>query len=275
MTEEKDKNALTFLEHLEELRWHLMRSVASVLVFAIAAFSFRNIIFDVIILAPKNPDFFTNAILAQLAEHFNKPLLAINQKHLQIINISMAGQFSTHMRVSIISGVILAFPYIIYEIWKFIAPALHDNEKKYSRGAIFFTSILFFLGVLFGYYLIVPLSVNFLGTYNVSSEVANQINLRSYIASVTSISLAAGIIFELPVIIYFLSKVGFASPEGLKKYRRHAIVITLILSAIITPPDVFSQVLVCIPLVILYEVGIMISKRINKKRLAEEQTEER
>lgn len=270
----ENKNALSFLEHLEELRWHIIRSLGAVVALAIVAFMFRNIIFDVIILAPKNPSFFTNSLLASLAEKLNTPMLAINQRHLQIININMAGQFSTHMRVSMISGIMLAFPYIFYEIWRFIAPALHDNEKKHSRGAIFFTSFLFFLGVLFGYYLIVPLSVNFLGSYNVSEEVANQINLKSYIGSVTSISLAAGIVFELPVIIYFLSKVGLASPKGLRKYRRHAVIITLILSAVITPPDVFSQVLVCIPLVILYEVGIVISKRIEKKRLAKEAQEE-
>lgn len=178
----------------------------------------------------------------------------------------MAGQFTTHITISIIVGLVIGFPYVFYQFWKFIKPALYIKERKYARLSVFYASSLFSLGVLFGYFLIVPLSIHFLGTYNVSDQILNQINLKSYISSVNSIILASGVIFELPIIIYFLSKVGIITPITLKKYRKHSLIGMLIVSAIITPPDVFSQVLVCLPLIILYEIGIKISKRIVRKR---------
>lgn len=254
-----------FLDHLEVLRWHLIRSFLSIIIFAIAAFIFRNFIFDTIILAPKSPDFFTNTTLCKFGNYINMPALCINSKPFQIINIKMAGQFSTHIMVSFVVGLIAAFPFVFWEIWRFIKPALYSNEKQHARGAVFFSSALFILGVLFGYFIIVPLSLDFLGTYNVSSQVLNQINLDSYISTFTSVVLASGVVFELPILIYFLSKAGLVSPDFLKRYRKHALVIILILAAIITPPDIFSQILVSMPLIILYEVGIIISKRVTKK----------
>ncbi|MDQ2179874.1 twin-arginine translocase subunit TatC [Marinifilum sp. D714] len=267
--QQQDDNQMSFLEHLEVLRWHLMRSVIAVLVFAVAAFIFYDFIFDYLILAPKNPDFFTNRMFARVAEFTGVEALKINTEPFQVININMAGQFATHISVSLVAGIIASFPYIFYEFWCFIKPALYSNEKKHARGSIFYTSFLFALGVLFGYYLITPLSVHFLGSYSVSDQVMNQINLKSYISSITSIVLASGVIFELPVLIFFLSKIGLVTPEFLKKYRKHSVVLILILSAIITPPDIFSQVLVCLPLMLLYEIGIKISKRIQKKHQAE------
>ena len=264
-----DESQMSFLEHLEILRWHLMRSVISILVFSVAAFIFSDFIFNTLILAPKNPDFFTNQMFAKLSEIVGVEALKINTTPFQVININMAGQFATHISVSIVAGLIASFPYIFYEFWCFIKPALYSNEKKHARGSIFYTSFLFALGVLFGYYLITPLSVHFLGSYNVSDQVVNQINLKSYISSITSIVLASGVIFELPVLIFFLSKIGLVTSEFLRKYRKHAVVIILILSAIITPPDIFSQVLVCMPLMLLYEIGIKISKRIQKKQQAD------
>lgn len=172
----------------------------------------------------------------------------------------------THIWVSIIAGFIIASPVVFYEFWRFIKPALYDNEKQHASGAVFFTSILFLMGILFGYFLIVPLSIHFLGTYNVSGDVTNQINLKSYIGSVTSISLAAGVIFLIPIFSYFLSKVGLLTPQFMKTYRKHSYVIMLLLSAVITPPDIFSQIMVCFPLVFLYEIGIAISRRVVKKR---------
>ncbi|WP_207784647.1 twin-arginine translocase subunit TatC [Marinifilum breve] len=267
--QQQNDNQMSFLEHLEVLRWHLMRSVIAVLVFAVAAFIFYDFIFDYLILAPKNPDFFTNRMFARVAEFTGVEALKINTAPFQVININMAGQFATHISVSLVAGIIASFPYIFYEFWCFIKPALYANEKKHARGSIFYTSFLFALGVLFGYYLITPLSVHFLGSYSVSDQVMNQINLKSYISSITSIVLASGVIFELPVLIFFLSKIGLVTPEFLKKYRKHSVVLILILSAIITPPDIFSQVLVCLPLMLLYEIGIKISKRIQKKHQAE------
>jgi sec-independent protein translocase protein TatC len=205
-------------------------------------------------------------MFAQLADAVGTDALRINQTPLELISIKIAGQFMTHIWVSIIAGFIIASPVVFYEFWRFIKPALYDNEKQHASGAVFFTSVLFLMGILFGYYLIVPLSIHFLGTYNVSGDVTNQINLKSYIGSVTSISLAAGVIFLIPIFSYFLSKVGLLTPQFMKTYRRHSYVVMLLLSAVITPPDIFSQIMVCFPLVFLYEIGIIISRRVVKKR---------
>ncbi len=266
-TEIDPEPEMSFLDHLEELRWHILRSLVAIVILAIIAFIFHNFIFDKVIFAPRNPEFWTNQQLCALGEFLQVPTLCINSTPFKVINITMAGQFSTHIIVSLVLGVIIAFPYIFAEFWNFIKPALYEKERKSSRGAIFFTSLLFILGVLFGYYLIVPLSVHFLGSYNVSSQVENTINISSYISTITSVVLAGGVIFELPILVFFLAKAGIVSPVFLKKYRKHSIVIILALSAIITPPDVFSQILVCLPLFILYEVGIIIAKRVEKNKL--------
>jgi sec-independent protein translocase protein TatC len=257
---------MSFLEHLEELRWHIIRSALAIVIFAVVAFILKDLIFGTIILRPRIPEFWTNRMLARLGEIVGSEALKINQIPLELISIKIAGQFMTHIWVSIIAGFIIASPLVFHEFWRFIKPALYEKEKKYASGAVFFTSVLFFLGVLFGYYLIVPLSIHFLGTYNVSGDVTNQINLKSYIGSVTSIVLASGVVFLIPIFSYFLSKVGILTPQFMKTYRKHAYVLMLLLSAIITPPDVFSQIMVCFPLVILYEIGIFISRRVVKKR---------
>jgi sec-independent protein translocase protein TatC len=262
----KEQVEMGFLDHLEVLRWHLIRAFLSIIVFGITAFVFRNFIFDQVILAPKSPTFFTNALMCRFSHYIDAPALCINSKPFQIINIKMAGQFSTHIMVSFVAGFIVAFPYIFWEIWRFIKPALYSNEKRHARGAVFFSSILFILGVLFGYYIIVPLSLDFLGSYNVSTQVLNQINLDSYISTFTSVVLASGVVFELPIVIYFLSKAGLITPKFLIQYRRHAIVLILIVAAIITPPDIFSQILVTLPLYLLFELGIVISKRVTSSK---------
>jgi sec-independent protein translocase protein TatC len=265
-TKKPEQAEMSFLEHLEELRWHIIKSVIAISVFAIAAFVLKSFIFDTIILKPKTADFWTNRMFSQLSDLLNTESLKINQKDLSLISIKMADQFMMHIWTSIIAGFILASPVVFYEFWRFIKPALYEKEKKHASGAVFFTTVLFILGVLFGYYLIVPLSIHFLGTYSVSEQVVNQINTRSYISTVTSISLASGVVFLLPIFSYFLSKVGILTPKFMKTYRKHAYVVMLLLSAIITPPDVFSQIMVCIPLVFLYEIGIMISRSVVKKR---------
>ncbi|GET32392.1 Sec-independent protein translocase protein TatC [Prolixibacter bellariivorans] len=262
----KKEEEMSFLEHLEVLRWHLVRAVVAVVIFAILAFANYHFIFDTLILKPKTPEFATNQFFNWISQVLNIPALAINDKPLQIININMAGQFATHIKISLLAGVILGFPYLFWEFWRFIRPALYEKEQKYATGAVVYSSLLFIIGILFGYYLIVPLSVNFLGSYDISDQITNQINLSSYISTVSSIVLAGGVVFELPVAIYFLSKVGLVTPAFMRRYRRHAYVVLLLLSAIITPPDVFSQIMVCFPLVFLYEIGIVISKRVAKKR---------
>ena len=253
---------MTFLEHLEELRWHIVRSAIAVLVFAIAAFVFKNIVFDVIFLGPSHHDFITNRLLCSIG-------ICLNQKAIQLINFEMAGQFLTHIKISIIAGIVIAFPYIVFEIWRFIRPALYSDEKRITRGIILIIWLLFFVGIAFAYFVICPLSVNFLINYQVTEQAENTIKIMSYVSTIASISLAGGILFQLPVAIFFLSKVGIVTPEILKHYRRHALVIILVLSAIITPPDVFSQILVSVPILVLYELSIIISRRITKKSTIE------
>ena len=257
---------MSFLEHLEELRWHILRSAAVIVIFAVVAFIFKGFIFDTIILKPKTPEFWTNRMFAKLADLVGSQSLRINQKPLNLISIKMADQFMMHIMTSIIAGLILASPVVFFEFWRFIKPALYEKEKRHATGAVFYTSMLFVMGILFGYFLIVPLSIHFLGSYSVSDQVTNQINTRSYIATVTTISMASGVVFLLPIFSYFLSKVGILTPQFMKTYRKHAYVVMLLLAAIITPPDVFSQIMVCIPLVFLYEIGIIISRNVVKKR---------
>lgn len=257
---------MSFWEHLEELRWHIVRSLIAIIILAFVAFVNRVIIFDVIILAPKDSDFITNRLLCQVSEFLSLPSLCIDNLSLKIINIKMSGQFMTHMYISMVAGVIVAFPYIIWEIWSFINPALHNKEKKHSGGAVVVSSILFLTGVLFSYFLIVPLTINFLGTYQVSDFVQNNISLSSYISTVVSVTFSVGLAFELPIFVYFLTKVGIITPAFMKRNRKYMLVILLILSAIITPPDVFSQILVVIPLFGLYELSIRISNHVHKKR---------
>ncbi len=269
----KKSSEMSFLEHLEILRWHLVRSFVVIFIFAIVAFIFKEIVFDVIILAPKTPEFPTNRFLCMIGQELNIQRLCINSKPFDLQTVKMAEQFSMHIIVSLIAGIIVAFPYIFWEFWKFIGPAMYDKERKTARGAVFYTSLLFMLGVAFGYYIIAPLSVHFLGNYTVSEAVTSNPTLRSYTQTVTSVVLAAGIVFELPILSYFLTKIGILTPEFMKKYRRHSLIVILALSAVITPPDIFSQVLVAMPLIILYEVGIGISKRIVKERDAKEKHE--
>jgi sec-independent protein translocase protein TatC len=270
----KNEDEMSFLEHLEELRWHLVRAILGVFAAAIIAFIFKNIIFDKIILAPKSPDFPTNVFLCNLGKMTGILKLCINTLPLEIISIKMAGQFTMHILVSVVGGFIVAFPYVFYQIWSFTVPALHSREKRHARGAVFSSSFLFLSGVLFGYFIITPLTVHFLGSYSVSTEVTNQINLISYVSTLASVVLASGVIFELPVLAYFLTKVGLITPDFMRKYRRHSLIVILALSAIITPPDVFSQVLVAVPLIVLYEVGIYISKRIIRRQEREDRLRE-
>ena len=265
----RKEKEMSFWEHLEELRIHLFRSLAVILVFAIIAFISKKFIFDYVILAPKNSEFITNRLLCKLSDFLSIDALCIGRLNLSMQNINLSGQFMMHMYVSIVAGLIVAAPYVIWEMWRFIMPALHSKEKKHSRGAVIASSLLFLTGVLFAYFLIVPLTINFLGTYQVSPDVPNQIQLNSYISTVISVTIAVGIVFELPILVYFLTKVGFITPTFMKKNRKVMLVIVLVLSAIITPPDIFSQVLVCIPLIGLYELSINISARVHKKREAE------
>jgi sec-independent protein translocase protein TatC len=267
----KDPNKeMHFLDHLEALRWHLVRSAIAIVVFAIIAFVNKKIIFDMIILAPKEPDFFTYRMLCALSERTGIDM-CIMEIPFNLININISGQFTTHIFVSLITGFVVAFPYFIWEMWRFIAPALSNNEKSHSRGVVFFSSVLFAFGILFGYFVISPLSVNFLGSYQISETVANQISLNSFISTITILTFSCGVVFELPIVVFFLSKVGIITPAFMRRYRKHAMVINLILAAFITPsPDVASQMLVAVPLFLLYEVSIWVSAMVYARSNKEE-----
>ncbi len=263
--DQQQDNEMSFLGHLEELRWRLIRAAIAVVVGGIAAFSAKNFIFDRIILAPKNESFLTYRAFCWVGDKLGfGASFCLADYELKIQNINMAGQFTTHIMVSLIAGFIVSFPYVFYQLWKFISPGLSEREIKTSKGIVFYTSLLFLTGVLFGYFLIAPLSIQFLATYSISETVVNQITLSSFISTVTSVTLANGLVFQLPVLVYFLAKIGLITPEFLRKYRKHAVVVVLILSAIITPPDVWSQILVTIPLMLLYEISIIVAKRIEK-----------
>ena len=261
MKQKKDVNEMSFLDHLEELRWHLIRATAAVVILGFAAFLMKDFIFNTLLFGPKQPDFPTYRFFCFLSQKLGFEGAFCSTEPLFILQSrEMAGQFSAHIWTSIWAGFIIGFPYVLWEIWRFIGPGLYDNERKNARGFIFIASFLFFLGVLFGYYIVAPLSINFLGSYTVSEEVTNQIDLSSYIAIVRSSVIACGLIFELPILIYFLTRIGLVTPEFLKQYRKVASVLVLIVSAVITPPDVASQIIVSIPILILYEVSIHISR---------------
>lgn len=266
----KNINEMSFLDHLEDLRWHLIRICIAVITVATLAFIFSRFIFDKIIFAPKEMSFPTYDFLCKAANFIGIENTTFCAEKMPIIiqNRTVGGQFSADIWTAIIGGFIISFPYIVYQLWKFISPGLHDNERKHSRGFIIISSLLFFIGIVFGYYIVTPLSLNFLANYSISEVVDNQIDISSYIALIRNSTLAAGLIFELPIIIYFFTKIGLVTPEILKKYRKYALVIVLILSAIITPPDIVSQVIVAIPIIILYQVSIYISKIVvrNQKR---------
>ena len=257
---------MSFLDHLEELRWHLIRATLAVIVAATVAFLAKGFIFDVLLFGPTNADFFTYHILCRLSESVGmEGGFCFSDMPFTIQSRTMGGQFSAHVWTSITAGFIISFPYVLYEFWRFISPGMYANERNTARGFIFISSLLFFMGVLFGYYVITPLSINFLGKYQVSETVLNQFDIGSYISLVRSSVLASGLIFELPIVIYFLTKIGLVTPQFLRKYRKFALVIVLILSAIITPPDILSQIIVAIPVLVLYEVSIFIASIVTRR----------
>ena len=264
MSSEKE---MTFLDHLEELRWHLIRASLSIVIVASVAFLLKGFIFDYILFGPKKSDFITYRWFCELSQTLGQGnSFCITEMPFRIQSRTLAGQFSAHLWTSILAGFIIAFPYIIFEFWRFISPGLLASERKNARGFIFIASILFFLGVLFGYYIVTPLSINFLGNYTVSDEVFNDFDLSSYIGMLRASVLASGLIFELPILIYFFTKIGLITPNFLRKNRKFALVIVLSLSAIITPPDIASQIIVTIPILILYELSIWISRWVHKRQ---------
>lgn len=265
MQDEEEGNEMSFLDHLEELRWHLIRAVASILVFAIGAFLAKDYIWNRIIFGPIKEDFWTYQFLCRMAEKLDAPLLCFGQIPLNVINTEITGQFTMHIKSSLVVGLALGFPYVFWEIWRFVKPGLHKTERKASRGIVFAVSLLFLTGVFFGYFIVSPLSINFLANYSLADVVHNEIRITSIMGLVATLALACGFMFQLPMAAYILAKAGIVGPATMKIYRKHAIVVILIVSAIITPPDVISQILIALPLMLLYEISIVVSRRVTRK----------
>ena len=259
---------MSFLGHLEELRWHLVRSAAVVIILAVGFFVYSEQVYDYFLLAHIQSDFITYQVFCDCFNFFGMDSdfchVSFSDKKLQSIEVT--SQLMNSLWSSIILGVIVAFPYLLWEIWRFVSPGLTEKEIKSSRGFIFIASLLFFIGVWFSFYVIAPISVHFLYNFQISDNIVNSFTLQSHISLVTNLLIGVSIIFELPVVIYFLTKIGLLTPQFLRKYRKHSLVVVLIVAAIITPPDIASQIIVTIPIMILYEIGILVSHRVIKNQ---------
>ena len=263
---EEQKKAMSFLDHLEALRWHLMRSVVVVVALAIVLFCYNDFVFGTVIFGPKHDDFLTYRairwLFARLGIHTDFHAIKF-----ELINIDLSGQFSMHIWVSFMGALVVGIPYILWELWRFIKPALHKKELRYARWFVFYASLLFLTGVFFCYYIVVPLTVSFLGGYQVTAEVTNTITMDSFISTVTTLTLITGIIFELPILAYFLTRFGILSSAFMKKYRRHAVVVILIVAAVMSPSsDIPTLLVVSLPLYLLFEVSIFVAKFVERKR---------
>ena len=258
---------MSFLQHLEELRWHLVRSAASIFLLGLLFFIFAEEVYNNFLLAHIQPNFITYQLFCDFFNIFNvdSDFCNISFANNKLQSIEVTSQLMNSIWTSFILGIIVSFPYILWEFWRFIIPGLHENEVKKSKGFIFVASILFFIGVAFSFYVIAPISINFLYNYQITDTIENNFTLESHIGLVTNMLLGISILFELPVIIYFLAKAGLITPEFLKKYRRHALCLVLILAAIITPPDVASQIIVAIPVLFLYEISIKVAALVIKR----------
>lgn len=265
---------MSFFDHIDVLRKHLLRTLAVVTVFVGGAFYFTDFIWGTIIMGPKKPDFWTYRMMCKLVDALPSLIpkeFCIKVIDAKLINTEMAGQFTLQMNSCITAGLILGVPYLLFEIWLFIKPALLDTEKKSASGFVFFASMLFFIGVLFGYYIIAPLSINFLLTFTVDPSIANTITIDSYLSLILTLALGSGIIFQLPVVIFVLSKLGVMTPQFMRKSRRYAVVLILIVASVVTPTaDPYTMMIVAFPLFLLYELSIMISANIQKKKLKAE-----
>lgn len=251
--------------HLGELRQRVIVSVGAVLVFAVVAFILKDTLID-IIFAPSQPDFVINSWLHSLSQKFALPSLSINQGDFSVINTKMAGQFNLHIKASIFSGIVLGMPILLWQLWGFVAPAVGEVTQRKFSWLVFKSLILFFFGLCFGYFCISPLAVNFLANYNFSDNIINYIEVSSYLSTVLNISFAASFIFQLPYLVLILSKVGVLSSSFMKRNRKIAVIVIFIFSAVITPPDIFSQILIALPFYLLYEFSISIAKREENRR---------
>lgn len=258
---------MSFLDHLEELRWHIIRAVGSIFIFAILAFIFIKEIFNAVILAPARPDFWTYRQMCRLSDATGYADLCVKKLDFTLQSLGVSDQFTMAMTSSAIIGLCFAFPYAFWEVWRFIKPGLKITEKRAARGAVFYVSTLFLTGLFFGYYIVSPLAINFLANYQITPEIKNQFDITSYIGVLATLSLGCALVFQMPMVAFVLSKVGILTPKFMREYRKHAWIVILVVAGIITPsPDIYSQVLVALPLAMLYEVSILVSRSIERAR---------
>ena len=261
-----EEKEMSFLGHLEELRWRLVKAAIAIVVVAITLFIFTGPIVDFVYIRMADSNFPTYQFFCWLSNlvGMGDTLCGVDIP-IKWQSTEMTAQFSTNMYFAIVGGIILTFPFLFYQLWQFFKPALKQNELEVSKGVVFWSSLLFFIGVLFGYFVVSPLTVQFFGSFQMTNDIQNIITINSYLSLITTTTLFSGLFFELPIVIYILSKLGIISPQLLKKYRKHALIGILVLSAIITPPDIISQIIVTFPILIMYEVGIIVSRRVEKK----------
>lgn len=252
------QQSMSFLDHLEELRWHMIRASLSVLLAAIGIFMLGERVFREVILAPKEPDFITYRMVCILSKYlcFAPPEFSLETRQL-------GEQFFVHLKTSILLGLIVSFPYVFYEFWKFIRPGLYVKERKAVRGVVLICTFLFYAGVAFGFFIIAPFAVSFLAGYSVGA--INAPTLASYVSYMTMFTLPTGLVFQLPIAIYFLARLGLITSGFMRVYRRHSFVVILVLAAIITPPDMITQLLIAIPLYGLFEVSILVARRVERR----------
>ncbi|HEY5690475.1 MAG TPA: twin-arginine translocase subunit TatC [Cyclobacteriaceae bacterium] len=271
MSEEKE---MSFLDHLEELRWHIVRAISAIFIFMIVAFLFGPWIFENIVFAPSRIDFITFQYLCKVGHALNMvESLCVEIIPFKVQSRFMTGQFTMHLTASFVLGFILAFPYVFWEIWRFVTPGLQSSERKNSKWAVTSVTFLFLVGISFGYFIMSPLAVWFLSSYTISSAISNEFDITSYVSTITALVFGSGLLFQLPVVVYFLSKIGIVTPRLMRQYRKHALVGILILGAIITPPDPLSQSLISLPLYLLYEISILISAMVVRQRLKENEAQ--
>jgi len=263
MSEDKQ---MSFLDHLEELRWRLVRIAIAIVIIGSIIFSFQEWIMDHVFLNLKDPSFISFRLMCQ---YFG---VCVDDIPLSFQSTTMGGQFTYALMTSMLGGVVIGFPYIFHQIWSFVKPGLKQNEKSAVKGIVFYVSLLFFIGILFGYYVVAPLCVQFFGMYQISRSIQNIFTINSYMSTVLSTIFYTGLLFLLPVITYLFAKLGIISADFLTKYRKHSFVGILIIAAVITPPDVVSQIIVSIPILLLYEIGILVVKRVEKNKLKADTT---
>lgn len=271
MSEEKE---MSFLDHLEELRWHLIRSIVAIMVFMLLAFFFTPWIYHNIIFAPSRVDFPTFKWLCKLGELTGAvDTLCVKPFPFKIQSRFMTGQFTMQVLSAFVIGFIISFPYVVWELWSFVKPGLKQNEKKNSSGAVFAVSFLFLMGISFGYFILCPMMTWFFSAYSISDVIVNEFDITSYVSTFVALVFGSGLLFQLPVVVYFLTRIGMLTPKFMRTYRRHAIIVILIIGAIVTPPDPLSQVLISLPLFLLYEISIFISAYVVRQKLKEEEAE--